>query len=391
MEGRTFTEDLAGGAASLPRSHHAGGAAPEALQPAQSSREAVAAAAPRLRILAFPRSGYPYTERFYAAVEALGGEVIEGEWSGHWLAERVRPGDVVHMHWPSFYYDRGPGALGRTTAMLKFWLFLRVIRSRGGRLVWTAHNLYPHDGGRRGRAHRMARRLVAARASRVLVHSEYALARVGAEFGIPKQKMLVVPHGHLIDYFPRALTPADARARLGIGAAEYVYGFVGTCMPYKRVEEVIDAYGAMHGDGVLLIAGGFRSSDYLALNREKLARLHGRRIIFEPRDLGDDEMQIYMQASDILVCPYRDILTSGTALTAFSFGTPVIVPDNGAMRESVPADCGIVYDASRSDGLYQAMVAARSRRFDRAAIESYAETQRWSDAAARFVAALRAE
>jgi glycosyltransferase involved in cell wall biosynthesis len=276
--------------------------------------------------------------------------------------------------------------------VLKFGLFLRLIRMRARHLVWTAHNLYPHDGGRRDRAHRMARRMIAARASRVLVHSEYALARVSAEFGIPKQKMLCVPHGHMIDVFPRTVTPAAARARLGIGANEYVYGFVGTCMPYKRVEDVIDAYGAIKdADGVLLIAGGIRSGDYLAFNREKLALLHGRRIVFEPRDLAVDEMQIYMQASDILVCPYRDILTSGTAITAFSFGTPVIVPDNGAMRESVPADCGIVYDAARSDGLYQAMLAARSRRFDRAAIQAYAATQRWTDAAAKFVASVQAE
>jgi glycosyltransferase involved in cell wall biosynthesis len=356
----------------------------------KAGRDPVAAPALRLRIFAFPRAGYPYTERFYAALEALGVEVIEGQWSGRWLAERVRPGDVVHLHWPSFFYDR-PARTSRTIAVLKFRLFLRLIQMRGGRLVWTAHNLYPHDGAQHDRAHRAARRLVAARASRVLVHSQYALARVSAEFAIPKHKMVPVPHGHLIDYFPRTVTVADARARLGIGATEYVYGFVGTCMPYKRVEDVIDAFGAMQDDGVLLIAGGFRTSDYLALNRAKLARLHGRRIIFEPRDLAVDEMQIYMQASDILVCPYRDILTSGTALTAFSFGTPVIVPDNGAMRESVPAECGIVYDAARSDGLYQAMLAARARRFDRAAIESYARTQRWSDAAAKFVASLRAE
>jgi glycosyltransferase involved in cell wall biosynthesis len=323
-------------------------------------------------------------------MEALGVEVIEGFWSGRWLAERVKAGDVVHLHWPSFFYDdRGAGS-SRTIAILKFWLFLRLIQLRGGQLVWTAHNLYPHDGGRRDRAHRIVRRLVAARASRVLVHSEYALARVSSEFGVPKHKMLVVPHGHLIDYFPKTMTPTDARARLGVDASEYVYGFVGTCMPYKRVEDVIDAYGAMQDGGVLLIAGGFRSKHYLEFNSQKLVRLSGRRIIFVPTDLTVDEMQIYMQASDILVCPYRDILTSGTAITAFSFGTPVIVPDNGAMRESVPDYCGIVYDAARSDGLCQAMVAARSRRFDRAAIESYAKTNRWTDAAAKFVESLRA-
>ena len=45
------------------------------------------------------------------------------------------------------------------------------------------------------------------------------------------------------------------------------------------------------------------------------------------RYISDEETQIYLRASDLVVLPYRDILNSGSALLALSFDRPVWLPE----------------------------------------------------------------
>ena len=115
-----------------------------------------------MRIISFPLHGNAYTECLGAALCDLGVEVIEGQWSGRWLLATVKRGDVALFNWPSFHYFY-PRSRRRTWyAFLKFCLFLVAMRLRGCAVVWTAHNLYPHDGGNRLRVHRLARRVMVA-------------------------------------------------------------------------------------------------------------------------------------------------------------------------------------------------------------------------------------
>src|SRR3972149_1297484 len=68
---------------------------------------------------------------------------------GAWLAAG-RP-DVVHLHW---IHDFLGGSKGVPTARNVRWFDwqLRVLRARGVRIVWTAHNLKAHEAGDDGRA-----------------------------------------------------------------------------------------------------------------------------------------------------------------------------------------------------------------------------------------------
>jgi beta-1,4-mannosyltransferase len=49
--------------------------------------------------------------------------------------------------------------------------------------------------------------------------------------------------------------------------------------------------------------------------------------------IPEDEMQLFLNAADLVVLPYRDVLNSGAALLALSFNTPVLTPDAGALPE----------------------------------------------------------
>ena len=47
------------------------------------------------------------------------------------------------------------------------------------------------------------------------------------------------------------------------------------------------------------------------------------------RYIPDAELQVWLRAADVVVLPFRDILTSGSAILALSFGRAVVAPALG--------------------------------------------------------------
>ena len=331
---------------------------------------------PRRRIIAFPNAGNIYTERLYQEVAARGVEVVEGVGSFRWLLRNVRRGSMVHIHWPSFLYFEPSSRLRTSVRLGKLALGLALIKQRGAAVIWTAHNLYPHEGGRGVLSHRLGRGITLASADRVIVHGLSAAAVVEREFGVPHSRLRIGHHPHWIDSYPNTVTAAQARALLQIDPDEYLYLHIGRCKPYKGLEALIEAFRQAPQPARLLIAGSFSSAQYQEEIRA-LSRL-APNVQLVARSIPDDELQVYLNAANCVVLPYRTILTSGTAMLALSFGRPVIAPDLGSMRDHVDADSGILYDPEEPHALARALRDIRTRVFDPDAIVAQARRFTWS-------------
>jgi glycosyltransferase involved in cell wall biosynthesis len=288
---------------------------------------------------------------------------------------------MLHLHWPSFYYYDPRSTYRTLKGMARFVAVLLYAWLKGVRIFWTAHNLYPHDGGRSLLIHRLARRLVIAVSERIFVHGPSAAATLANEFAGCRRKQVLIDHGHWIDYYPPHQGRVQARASLGLRAETFVYGFVGSCKPYKGLEELIAAFAQQPGDCTLLIAGHFQSPAYFAEIRRCVAALPTERVVLIPRFLEDDEIQRHVVAIDALVLPFREVLTSGSLILGLSFGTPVVAPRIGAVVDVMKEHTGILYDAQQPQALAQAMQQLRSTRFDAAQIIEHARTLTWSSAA----------
>jgi glycosyltransferase involved in cell wall biosynthesis len=82
------------------------------------------------------------------------------------------------------------------------------------------------------------------------------------------------------------------------------------------------------------------------------------RIRISARAIPDEDLQLYINAADILAFPFRHVLTSGSVILAMSFGRPVIVPNLGCLPELVGDDAGIAYDPANPEGLVVALQQA---------------------------------
>ncbi|MBT3341665.1 MAG: glycosyltransferase [Gemmatimonadetes bacterium] len=311
--------------------------------------------------------------------------------SPEWLEAQRATHDVIHLNWLHAFYRR-QDLESTVAACHDFAESLHVAKRLGYRIVWTVHNLYPHERPFPKVDH-MARLLVADHADVVLAHCEHAAALVRHRFYC--RNVRVIPHGNFIDVFPNDVTREDARRQLDLAADDFVYLFFGNARGYKSVETLIDAFASLKApDAVLgLMMRNAFDPAYGQQLTERAAASGGRVRVWTSDFFGNDEFQTYLNSADVVVLPFSEVLTSGSAITALGFGRGLIVPALGCLPELVDGSVGIAYDPAKPDALPAAMKMIRERDTVEigAAARVHAESLDWDRIATRIVAVYRGE
>jgi glycosyltransferase involved in cell wall biosynthesis len=297
-----------------------------------------------VRVAALPRrlSSNPYCELLYGHLEKVGVETLEGRTGVRWLWRERRRVRVLHFHWPERHFD-----VRRLVSAAWFALRLLFARLLGYRLVWTVHNATPHEGETAG--WRLAR-AVLARVATLVVHcpgARTALGRLGRE-------AVVIPHGSYLGHYPDTIEREAARARLGLPPDARVLLAFGQVRPYKGLETLARAFAELDAPGARLVIAG----EPVAGGDEGLAAVRDGRIRLALRAVPDDQVQIFFAAADLVVLPYRSVLTSGAAMLAFSFGRGVVAPRLGCLADLERAGGAVLYDPAAPDGLRRALERA---------------------------------
>ena len=205
----------------------------------------------------------------------------------------------------------------------EMWL-LKLARALGVRVVYTVHNVLPHDSSA---ALRQRYRDIYELADQLIAHDEHARQKLGGEFGIPAAKVSVIPHGPLFDEPPAAGSAARERERLGIAPDACIVVTQGIIRPYKGVPFLLDAWkqvAAAHPSAVLRIVGT-GDDDILAGIRAKVQELGlEKSVLLDLRFLTVDEVRSCLDGADVLAYPYKDITTSGALLTGVNYGKAVV-------------------------------------------------------------------
>jgi glycosyltransferase involved in cell wall biosynthesis len=297
--------------------------------------------------------------------------------------------DVIHLNWPHFsYYHDDPKIMKKQLAA--FVGQLGLARDLGYKLVWTAHNLYPHN--RRHIALDHEGRLALCRLSTAIIaHCQVAADAVRETFG-RADRVFVIPHGHFVDVYPQTIGHDDARAELGVPDGAFAYGFFGSLQPYKGIEPLFDAFARLDRDDAwLLISGGGKDPAYLDGLRRRAAELP-RVVLRTYRRAPSEDIALIMRAADVVTLPFVATMTSGTLMLALSWGRPVIAPALGCLPATVTPDAGILYDPEEPDALFRALTRIRERDLvnsGRAALACALQYD-WDEIALRTLEAYRA-
>jgi beta-1,4-mannosyltransferase len=323
------------------------------------------------------REGVAYQALLAAALAEHGVEVSFP--LGHrrvlplWRGIKNWAGDMLHLHWPEKFFERrGDG--------LDFWRKVRYpldlsLTARRLPIVLTAHDRLPHNRSGDLLLRNFQRTYDTARA--IIVHSEKAGEVLRATYGADPQKLRVIPHGDLSASLHPLPSQADARAALGIPAAERVCLMFGTVEPYKGIEPVVDWWRSSSPAATLAVAGKPFTSDYGAAVRMRAGGASAK-IRFDLSWQTDEALERWLAAADCVLFHYRAIFTSGAACLARSLGIPILIPrrlDTVDLAE--PHQHVIRFDDLETD-FPAALEAALAVRPSRDAAQQWRQTTAWS-------------
>lgn len=287
-------------------------------------------------------------------IRIIGSDSRAGRWSAPGLVLRIfshvgnvlgllravnefRP-HIVHFHGPMGQLD---------------FLYMRILKAGGSKIVFTAHEPRPVSGKVTGLDWARYRE-----ADAVLVHSENGVDDL-VSAGVDRGRVVRIFHAnytHLCD--ESGLSRLEARELLGLPDSARVLLFFGGIAPYKGLDILIEAFSkAATADSSLhlVIAGGLRMdfSEY----QQAIDRLASRdRVLKDLRYIPLGEFAKFFVACDVVVLPYRRIYQSGVLQLAYGFARPVVVTNVGGISDSVLEDqTGVVARSVDADALADAI------------------------------------
>jgi beta-1,4-mannosyltransferase len=297
---------------------------------------------------------------------------------------KYRP-DILYFDWIDRYY------VGRTNLItlvkiLAFMIDVQLVRHVFRRpILWTVHNLHGHESGVPAARERTMLRYFARRATRLRVFSASSAERVCALLGVDQSRVVVIPEGNYVDYYPNKISRGDARARLGLPEPGLVLLWLGHIRPYKGLRELIEAFRKLgRADWRLVIAGRPYIESYAAEIAALAKDVPG--VDFHPRYVPEEELQVFYNAADAVVLPFAEVENSGSLVMAMGFGKPVVAPDRGVIRERLCRQTELIYTG---DDLAAALVRLAALSLERLAEIgranlTEAKRDKWEDSARLF-------
>lgn len=228
--------------------------------------------------------------------------------------------DIVHIQW------------------IRLWivdlLFVCLLRCFGIKIVYTAHNILPHNPKRFDRCkYYLYYHIISA----IIVHTNNTKIKLAKHFNLKDSKINVIPHGILqndVDYEVVLERQNVLQQQLGIKSSDIVFSCLGYQYAYKGVDLVAEVWrntlGFNNSPNVhLLMVGKNRNVDPVVF--DSIRDFSNVYILDEQID--DVDFDAYMRMSSVVLLPYKEISQSGLLFTAICAGVPTLVSNIGGLED----------------------------------------------------------
>jgi len=241
---------------------------------------------------------------------------------------------LLHYHWFEFQdFKALSGMSWKVLCIFTFKLF-------GGKLVWTVHNLKPHDR-KWLKFHKFIQTWLAKKADHLHVHCISAMVEVSEFLSVSSSKISVLPHPDFpVKHYSKfeAIQYLNSKFSLSLDTNLPLILFFGNISNYKRIEEALIVLNSIDIKHQVLIAGPVKKGQINLLKiLEDTAQKHSN-IKILPSFIQDEWIPYIFSASDISFFNFDDILTSGSFQMALDYDKKIIAPNKGCLSEFSEAD-----------------------------------------------------
>ncbi|MFN8075525.1 MAG: glycosyltransferase [Kineosporiaceae bacterium] len=236
---------------------------------------------------------------------------------------------VLHVHWTNPVVQVAGDAQEAQTRLDTFRAHVLGLKARGCKVLWTVHNVLPHESHHLEQELALCR-FLAEHADLVHVMGEATFDAVQPHYTLDPARAVTIPHSSYEGVYPDFITREVARERLGLGPDDVVLLSLGGVRPYRGLGRLLDIFDELSARDprLRLIVAGKPSIHGDVETLMDRCTAHPR-IVAMFEHVPEADLQLYNRAADIAVLPYKAILNSGAFTLAETFGLAVVAPAAG--------------------------------------------------------------
>jgi glycosyltransferase involved in cell wall biosynthesis len=265
----------------------------------------------------------------------------------------------LHIHWLGNIIGNTSNEDIANNRLMYFFELLDKIIDTGIKILWTVHNILPHDSKCVEQQIELRKGLIE-RCDVIHIMNEATPELVSKHYQIPDSKIIYSPHCSYENYYPDITSRIDARYQLGLKPKSFVFLFFGSIQPYKGLENLIDAFKLVESttdfEIELLISGKATTKEQESSLLSLIA--DDENIHYYQQKIPIDDVQYHFRAANVCVCSYKATLNSGVAHLSHSFEVPVIGPNIGGFQELLEKGGGLLFELSNQESLINTMKEA---------------------------------
>ncbi|OZI48362.1 glycosyltransferase [Bordetella genomosp. 4] len=299
----------------------------------------------------------PYQKLLYTAIGSKY-RIASGSLAKAIVQQLLTKRSIYHIHWEESLFSRCTTTSQAIRVRSEYVKTLHHYVAAGGKVVWTLHNIKPHEC-KFVQTLFSLRKDLAALSHRILVHNSAALTVLQAQTGLTDlSKVMVIPHPAYFDIYESAeqtitlggQSPTNPRTLLHFGLIRAYKGIPD--LVRKLPKEFMSAHRVeLHICGKPLRADTFLDA-LLAETRDR------PEIRYSLRSIPPDRVAALLRSHAGLILPYHKVLTSGVAVLGLTLGVPTIAPNTPAMRELFPESSHhLLFNPRSTSDLRRAVVA----------------------------------
>ena len=174
--------------------------------------------------------------------------------------------------------------------------------------------------------------------------------------------MHIIPIGNYIEGYKNEISKEKSLEYLNMKNEDFIYLSFGAIRPYKGIRQLINCFKTLEKElNVKLLIIGKPLNEEIKTDIIKSSKsVDNIKIRFEY--IHDDDIQIYFNASDIVVFSFEKILGSAGILLAMSFGKPIIAPRLGCIIDILDEKGSFLYNPGENNNLLIAIKEAMENK-----------------------------
>lgn len=241
---------------------------------------------------------------------------------------------ILHLHWLHPFYDASSIESAENLIGI-----IRHAKRLGYTIVWTAHNIMPHEMDTTTESnHLLVREAVIDACDVIIVHDQRAQEALSKKFSNAADKISIAPHGlYEKTQYKTPSLKKSIKSELGIENERFTVLLAGRIRGYKGIERAIDIFtnGSLKlSETCTLIIAGYPDDENID-NQIKIAVSDFEHIKYVRGSISDADLETLFIASDVCLLPYEKSATSGLAFLSISYNTPMITSKLPAFEQFV--------------------------------------------------------